>query len=281
MHKDFAVFILSHGRPGNVVTYNSLKRCGYTGKIYIIIDNEDKSINEYKNIFGNKVIVFDKKEVSESFDEFDNFSDRRSVVYGRNASFEIAKNLGVKYFLQLDDDYYKFEYRINHKMDYPHGGRVVKKNLDAIFDAYLNYYKSINALSIAMGQGGDWFAGSENFGKVKRKAMNSFFCSINRPFKFVGRINEDVNTYTWFQGLGNLFLTVPFTSIGQFATQSNNGGMTGIYLGLGTYTKSFYTIICAPSFVKIKIMGSINRRLHHRIEWDKAVPKILNVKYRK
>ena len=90
MHKDFAVFILSHGRPENVVTYNSLKRCGYTGKIYIIIDNEDKKIDEYKKIFGEKVIVFDKKKVSKTFDEFDNLSDRRSVVYARNASFEIA-----------------------------------------------------------------------------------------------------------------------------------------------------------------------------------------------
>ena len=38
--EDFAVFILTHGRADNVKTYKTLKRFGYTGKIYIIIDNE-------------------------------------------------------------------------------------------------------------------------------------------------------------------------------------------------------------------------------------------------
>ena len=36
---NFAVFILTHGRADNVKTHDSLKRCGYTGKIYILIDN--------------------------------------------------------------------------------------------------------------------------------------------------------------------------------------------------------------------------------------------------
>ena len=49
--------------------------------------------------------MFDKLEISKKFDEFDNFDDRRAIVYARNASFEIAKKLGLKYFLQLDDDY--------------------------------------------------------------------------------------------------------------------------------------------------------------------------------
>jgi len=37
--KKFAVFILSNGRPDNVITYRSLRSHGYTGKIYIIVDD--------------------------------------------------------------------------------------------------------------------------------------------------------------------------------------------------------------------------------------------------
>ena len=38
--EDFAIFILSHGRANNVKTVKTLEREGYTGKWYIICDNE-------------------------------------------------------------------------------------------------------------------------------------------------------------------------------------------------------------------------------------------------
>ena len=61
-NKDFAVFILTHGRPNNVKTLNTLNYSGYTGKIYFIVDNEDKTINEYQKNFGKEYVkIFDKK----------------------------------------------------------------------------------------------------------------------------------------------------------------------------------------------------------------------------
>ena len=35
MDNNFAVFILTHGRPDNVKTLQTLKKCGYTGAIYL------------------------------------------------------------------------------------------------------------------------------------------------------------------------------------------------------------------------------------------------------
>lgn len=281
MTKEFAVFILTHGRPHKVLTFDTLRRQGYTGDIYIIVDNEDKAITEYRKVYGDKVLVFDKLEVSKTFDEGDNFHDRRAVVYARNASFQIARDLALSYFLQLDDDYYEFQYRINHRHEYPKDHFTVRTRLDHVFGLYLDYYKSIDAKSIAMSQGGDFIAGAEAFGKPKRKCMNSFFCSVDRPFRFVGRVNEDVNTYTWYQGLGNLFLTIPFAMLNQLDTQTNSGGMTSLYLDGGTYIKSFYTVMYAPSCTKISTMGQKHRRLHHTIAWEDAVPCILDEKYKK
>lgn len=281
-NKDFAVFILTHGRPFKVHTYNSLLKHGYTGDIYIIIDNEDIQAEAYKQAYGNKVIVFDKKAVSETFDEGDNFEDRRAIVYARNASFDIANKLGIKYFMQYDDDYTAFSYRFTSNGEYLH--RPIK-NLDVIFDAMLDYYKTINVKSIAMAQSGD-FLGGENgsYGKGKkifRKCMNTFLCSSDRPFQFVGRINEDVNTYTNVQSRGNVFLTFSNIAINQLTTQSNSGGMTELYLDSGTYIKSFYTVMYSPSCCKIVPMGETHRRLHHRITWKNAVPVILNESYKK
>jgi hypothetical protein len=281
MLDNFAVFILTHGRPDNVITYKTLQRQGYTGPVYIIVDNEDKTIDQYRKNFGDKVIVFDKLGISKTFDTGDNFSDRRAVVYARNACFGIAKELGIEYFLQLDDDYYEFQYKINSSFEYPSDFFTVKSKLGNVFSAMLAYYKTIPAKSIAMLQGGDFFGGADGFGKPKRKCMNTFFCSAERPFQFIGRINEDVNTYTWFQGLGNLFLSVPFLMMNQTDTQESRGGMSEMYLDSGTYIKSFYTVIYAPSCVHVGMMGDTHKRLHHRINWKSAVPCIVEEKYRK
>ena len=111
--------------------------------------------------------------------------------------------------------------------------------------------------------------------------MNSFLCSVDRPFQFVGRINEDVNTYTHFQSKGYLFLTIVNASLTQRGTQSNPGGMTDIYLDNGTYIKSFYTILFQPSSVKIGIINSKHKRLHHSINWIKTVPQIIREEWKK
>jgi hypothetical protein len=272
---DFAVFILSHGRPDKVYTYKTLKRCGYTGDVYIIIDNEDKTADQYFKKY-KLVQQFDKKTISKTFDEYDNFEDRRAIIYARNACFDIANKLGIKYFIQLDDDYTYFEYRLyNTQKQKPQ--KVT--NLDTVFAAVLNFYKKTNFAAISFAQGGDFIGGKNNrMAKrptIFRKCMNSFLCSIERPFNFVGKINEDVNTYTKKQSIGLLMGTVPFVALGQKTTQKNSGGMTDLYLDNGTYVKSFYSVMGMPSAVKIKPMGDKHYRLHHFINWDYAVPKIV------
>ncbi len=89
---------------------------------------------------------------------------------------------------------------------------------------FLNYYKSYRFNSIAFAQGGDFIGGIDNGKETyrfnKRKCMNTFICSTERPFEFVGAMNEDVNTYCTKGSRGELFLTIPFASITQTATQS-------------------------------------------------------------
>ena len=111
MRDDFAVFILTHGRPDKVVTLNSLMAGNYSGKWYIVIDNEDDTEDEYRRLFGDKVLQFDKLAISKTFDTADLAEDRRTIVYARNACFDLAKQVGVRYFLELDDDYTSFMYR--------------------------------------------------------------------------------------------------------------------------------------------------------------------------
>lgn len=278
---DLVIFILSHGRADNIYTLKSLRKHGYTGKVIFVCDNEDKTLSEYLEKFKD-VEVFDKKAISETFDEADNFDDRRAIVYARNACFDIAKRLGYKYFIQMDDDYTGFEYRLySNKIQKP------KKiyNLDSVLLLLLDFYKSSNFSTISMAQGGDFIGGKNNkmakSPTIYRKCMNSFFCSTEREFQFVGRINEDVNTYTQKASIGLLMGTIPFVCLIQKTTQKNKGGMSDIYLDNGTYVKSFYTVIFSPSCTTIKPMGDKHMRLHHSIKWDSAVPKIIREELKK
>lgn len=280
--ENFCAFILTHGRPDRVYTYQSLRRHGYTGKIYLIIDNEDETSEEYYKRYTDEIIMFDKKAIAETFDEGDNFEDRRAVVYARNACFQIAQKLGFAYFIQLDDDYTDFRYKQGKEGDVINKSGIV--NLDNIFVFLLKYYKSIPVLSLAMSQGGD-FLGGKDGNAVKhpqfRKCMNTLICSTKRFFQFIGRINEDVNTYVYLGSCGKLFLTIPLVAINQKTSQHNPGGMSELYLDSGTYIKSFYTVMYHPSSVHIQLMQSRHHRLHHHVSWCHAVPVILDEKYKK
>lgn len=62
-NSSFVALILTHGRPNNVRTVKTLRKCGYTGDVIIVLDNEDKMINQYRKIYEN-IYIFDKKKNS-------------------------------------------------------------------------------------------------------------------------------------------------------------------------------------------------------------------------
>jgi len=283
MLDDFAVFILTHGRADNVITYKTLQRAGYTGRVYIVIDNEDNQADRYRQNFRDKVIMFDKAAEAEKTDCGDNFEKRNTVLFARNAIFDIAEGLGIEYFIVLDDDYSTFQYRYGDGLHYVTGCEI--KNLDVVFALMFDYFISINSKSIAMAQGGDFIGGhAGKYGNSlnrRRKVMNTFFCSTKRKFDFISRMNDDVTTYITLGNVGNLFLTISNVAILQSETQKNAGGLTEMYLDFGTYAKSFYTIMYAPAAAFIEMMGTAHKRLHHQIKWDNAVPAIISQEWQK
>lgn len=283
MRDDFVAFILTHGRPEKVYTLGALKNAGYTGKVILVIDNEDKTADKYYEMYGKEnVVMFDKLKKSTEFDTIDRGKDRRAIVYARNACFDIAKDLGYKYFLELDDDYTNFRQRFV-KEDGQLGTWYLK-DFDAVVDSMLEFLETSGATTVAFAQTGDFIGGKDSKvfkDRLARKAMNSFFCSTERPFDFIGRINEDVNTYVNLGSKGNLFFTVADMSLDQMQTQANSGGMTELYLNAGTYIKTFFTIISNPSSVKVCTVGISHPRIHHRIDWERAVPKIISSHYKK
>jgi hypothetical protein len=288
MSDSFCVFIISHGRSDNVITLKILKKHGYTGLVFIVCDNEDKTVEQYQKNFGyERVLVFDKLKYASMIDNCDNFQNRRTTTHARNACFDFAANRCFDYFLVLDDDYVDFRYTFDRF------GAFVRKhiyNLDLIFKAIVQILNADDRVdSVCIMQTGDLIGGAESVCKwsksppfpfKRRKAMNSFFCKTSRRFWFFSRLNEDVNTYLSLGSRGRLFFTIPDAYLQQKQTQGTSGGMSEAYLSSGTYVKTFYTVMIGPSYCIATVTPGMNR-MHHKISWKNAIPKIIDQAHKK
>ena len=282
-NRKYAVFILTHGRPDNVITFEKLRKRGYTGEIYLICDDEDKTLDQYKKNYGEKVIVFSKNKYKGKFDVMDNFEGNKVIVYARNACYDIARSLGLDYFFEYEDDYTKFQFR---KLDGPVLRAFLVNQMDMVLESMIECLENTNSCTIAFAQGGELMGGASSLHAIdrKRKAMNTFVFKVNENSRddliFTGRMNDDVNTYLSQGKIGKLFFQITDVVVTQLLTQSNSGGNTEAYKDSGTYVKSFYSVMIEPSCCKIGIIGIKEKRIHHSVSWKHAVPKILDEKHR-
>lgn len=291
MRDDFAIIVLSHGRPAEFArrTHRTLKMSRYTGRWYVLLDTDDETAPEYVERFGAEhVLTFDKDTVRGTFDIGDNLTGPDGVVvYARNAVDRVAQDLGLTFYMVLDDDYNYFAHRVHRP---GHLSYAYAYHLDDLLTAMVDFLQDSNALTVAFAQGGDFIGGDRNADyrgpggefthRVKRKAMNTFVCRTGRPLDFLGRLNEDTTTYVDRGTRGDLFLTITAVSIDQANTQEQPGGLTDAYLDLGTYVKSFYSVMWSPSCVRISTLGDTAHRMHHHVRWNNAVPKVLSDRYR-
>lgn len=283
MLSDFAVIIPSFGRSDRVFTHKTLRARGYTGRIIILCSDDDNEIGEYKKIYGDDVFVFNKDDYQGKFDKMDNFGSKACVVYARNAMWDIAKAANLKRFAVADDDYTDIQYRVQ-----PDGSYYAKKarNCDDLFSAYIMALKETGLDTICFAQGGDYIGGGANTAvaggfRPSRKMMNFYFFDVDKPIEFKGTINEDLTSSVTYGMTGGKIVTCLMSSVTQRETQSNAGGLTDIYLEVGTYVKSFYSVMAAPSCVKVAAMGDSSLRLHHEVKWKNAVPKIIRQELKK
>ena len=271
----FCVFIFAWGRPDFCDTMKTLRKCGYTGRIILLVDNLDKTKEKYVETYGaQNVYVFNKFFAARRSDPMNNFGGMESTLYVENTMFLAAKELGFDYFCAMCDDYYYFGHRG------PNGAKRTS-NLDLVFEHFVEYLINSPIKSIAFSQGGDNFGGFDESKLCKRKVMNSFICKTSDPFSFYGSMNDDVNMYVQNGIRGDIFLTVMFFQLDQKDTQSTGGGLENLYLTYGTYVKSFYSVMLAPASVKVALMGAKSVRLHHKIKYNNTVPCIINEKYKK
>lgn len=192
MRSDFAVLILTHGRAHDQVTFHELEKHGYYGKAYLVIDDLDEQRPEYERLYGDSVIVFDKREYAKRVDTMTTEDELRSVVFARNAAYDIADVLGLSYFAMFDDDLGQFMFR------YVKDGRLVSApvtDFDALFESVVGFLERTGATSLNIASSGALIGGLAGvYGNGMCWNINqALVVRASDRLKFVGILNEDMN----------------------------------------------------------------------------------------
>ena len=281
MSKKFAVFILTHGRPHNQLTVKSLHDVGYTGDLYLVVDDQDESVNEYIAVWGaERVIVFDKDYFIRHTDTGLHTPVPKFAVFARNAIEHIAKEMGYKTFLMLDDDLTKIRVRL------PEGDSLksyqINGQFDAIIETSVDYVLNCDIACMGLGFCNLYIGGVENFNKEnprQRLCAEAFIRNTAHPISWRLNMVEDLITSidaamsgeVWFQFL-------PIQCEIKMSEGEVDGGNSDVYRQLGMYRISFMPVIAYPSSNAVR---------RGKKSWasttspDKCIPKIISSRYRK
>lgn len=274
MLDSFAVFIISHGRAGKVITLETLKRCGYSGRYFIVVDNEDNQLERYFGEYGaENVIVFNKQEYVEKIDTISVGAERKTPLFARNAVNDIASKKGLRFYAVYDDDLTDILYRYDDR------GKLRKKNItciDEIFDVMVEFMDDAdvdamaftNAGGLIGGVGGRWREG------LRRQGANTYILRTDRTYPFIGTYNEDMNLSLLMAAVGRLIFEL--THIAFYAPErgSNTGGLSEAYTQKDWHYINFHSVVCCPWCCKTKADKLT-------VKWKNALPMIISERWKK
>lgn len=246
--KRFAIFILTNGRPNHQYTLEFLRK-SFKGDVFLVCDNEDKALKEYQRNYGEQVIVFDKKEWVSKSDPMDNFQSKNSVLYARNAVFEIAKDMGYEYFVMVDDDVTGLSFR------YEKDGKLVGKpvkDFNKVSSAILETMDNTGTDFFSFGMDKIYIGGSSN-GQYQKKIIDKVYCFIfcrtEQQHFYKGIMNEDEINNILSMSVGKLAKSLTAIQINYKPIGRDNiGGNAETYNenGYYSYVRNFYPIIAFP-----------------------------------
>lgn len=292
MHDNFSIFILSHGNPNKCYTLDLLTKLGNTNKYYLIVDNLDPLLKEYKDIYPNNLIIFDKYKYVNLTDTMfpqDNIP-LNTPLYARCACEDIALELGLKYFCVMDDDVISLKLRIpNNELKKLQSLDIT--DIDKIFDISIDYLYNTNCHYVCFSSQNLFIGGYSAFDSIsdRRLGFNIFIRNTCKKVNWKTIWYDDFNTGMLLNGVGNLTLNIPYVqsnckpqgSSKQLKNKlSDNSGMEIEYRNSSAFNRGFYCVIVSPSSVKV-VDTKGNGNYWPSVNKNCAFPKIISDFYKK
>ncbi len=281
--KDFAIFICTHGRPNAQHTLNTLRSCGYVGKIYLVLDDEDTTINEYLKLYDRmtdtKILVFCKQDYIDKVDVGYSVAKRKAILYAKCFCEDMAKKLSLKAFVIADDDLVGFRFR------YEEGDSLktqqIHSGLQEIIDAYIDFVISDNVCATSFGTSQMYMGGKIPDDKKGnyRVPYNFVFRNTAISFDWLSEMYEDIISVIMASEIGKYTIQLPFVKLEMLPLYAGaTGGMTATYQKMPMYERIFQIFKYSPTTIRFVVVGD---KLTYAVIKDKAYPKLISSQYRK
>lgn len=280
MRDDFAVFILTHGRPDKQLTFNTLLESGYTGKVYFVVDNQDETIEAYRENYGDMVIMFNKDAEYEETDTYTNQKIMLGVVYARNVCFKLAKEMGLKYFVNCDDDIQKLSYKM------PFDKKLITKpvkNLDRCLEAFIDFMEGSRVECMSLSEDGIYMGGVNKMVEAMRNwsFTHFFLMKADSDLRFRSLWVEDIIFSIEKQRMGKKVLSTTMVSMRmptREAIRNQKGGMRDAYNQSNEYVVAYMPIVTSPDCSKVHMKDG---HIKHTKKNDAFMVKILSDRWKK
>jgi len=271
------ILIPSYHRPYNVKTAKYFLKKGWDPKkIHIVIDDEADDRVDYENeteLLGCNLHIFNMEEARARFDYVHRPSvSRRSAGQARNMFYDLVKDLGIDFYLVIDDDTTNYQVR-----PYAVYTRSAKgEDLVNVFDAIREFMLKRKIGVFGLSQTGDMFA-VPYLNILRNKVMNTTF--INTKYIYRGERGIQDNDTSQFVGIMNEgYFTGSLASglvLAQTASAKQEGGLTDLYRENKLLNKSLVTPIQFPTAIHAEKQQKNGGRLHHKINARYLYPKII------
>lgn len=274
------ILIPSYHRPYNIKTAKYFLKKGWDPKkIHIVIDDEADDRVDYENeteLLGCNLHIFNMAEARARFDYVHRPSvSRRSAGQARNMFYDLVKDLGIDFYLVIDDDTTNYQVRPYAVYTRSASGEDLVNVFDAIKEFMLKRKIGVFGLS----QTGDMFA-VPYLNVLRNKVMNTTF--INTKYIYRGERGIQDNDTSQFVGIMNEgYFTGSLASglvLAQTASAKQDGGLTDLYRENKLLNKSLVTPIQFPTAIHAEKQQKNGGRLHHKINARYLYPKILKGK---
>lgn len=275
------VFICTHGRPDKQITLDVLRKAGYTGKIYLVVDDEDITVDRlHENYPDVEILMFHKQHYVDTVDKGTNEDQRKCILYAKCFCEDKAIELCLDAFAMADDDMPSFRYR------YIEDGTLKSQRIHSTFDgivkSYVEFMLSGDLTAVGFGFAQFYFTGVEAFSAKNTEKYRIPYTFVFRNPKY--RVNwmswfgEDIVTAVYHNKIGHKMLAVPYVQQDIVSIGQEDGGMKDVYdknssIRLAMQNTMYLPVELRPYQYKGRFMASIKR--------EHAFPKLISSSFKK
>lgn len=275
------VFILTHGRPNTQLTLKMLREYEYSGKIFLVLDDTDKTIQQYIDNYGaENLIIFNKNHYINSVETVTNSPKYACILYAKAAVEDIAQSMGLKSFIIADDDLTGIRFR------YENDGKLASKKIGKNFNkviAYLNELMLSTNITALSPLYTSFFIGGVSAltpSHIESARFTYIFVLRNASHKveWLADYGEDNITSFEQNKQGYLQLGIPYLQEDSVSpTVRLEGGMSETY-ATDTFALCMRCIVVEPAYISTQWY---NGKYVPKIQRKNSLPKIISGRYKK